>query len=167
MGRTELIENADIRQMLDNYAERGLFREVTANAVDGNRSAFQFRWHYGRRFDLLVDHDAPAVAFVGMFPDVLPDSPLFRDVSAFIMGLADSRLAPHRRVDPARVRLTCESRDGDLTIFAASIDGNIDYATRKLIQAVNEVFFDFLPDSAHYHYQVEKLGLDPNAITFA
>lgn len=160
-------QTTDIRPLLDSYAERGLLSDLRAKASLGNRNGYQFKWHYNRQFELLVDSDAKRVAFVGLLPEVSAGQPLFAEISDFVAGLSHDSLFDHRRIDAARVRLFCENDDGGVTVAAQAIDGDLEHAARKLIHAVNEIYFDFLPNSSHYQYQVEKLGLDPNAITFA
>ena len=157
----------NIRPLLDNYVDRGLFSDLRAKMSVGNRSSYQFKWHYNRQFELSVDGDTKRVAFVGLLPDTQADQPLFTEISDFIAGLSHNSLLDHRRIDSTRVQLSCESSAGSVTVVAQAVDGDLEHAARKLIHAVNEVYFDFLPNSSHYQYQVEKLGLDPNAITFA
>ena len=40
--------------------------------------------------------------------------------------------------------------------------GEYEYATRKLIHLVHEIFLGFLIDAGYYEYMVEHLGLDPD-----
>ena len=41
-------------------------------------------------------------------------------------------------------------------------DQDFEYATRKLIHTVHEIFLVFLREGPYYEYMVEHLGLDPD-----
>jgi hypothetical protein len=42
------------------------------------------------------------------------------------------------------------------------MDADFDYATRKMIHTVHEIFMVFLVDGSYFEYMVEQLGLDPD-----
>ena len=158
---------SDIRVVIDNYADRGLLRNVRTTLTDGRATRFQFTWHYDRTFDLRVDYAASRMAFVGAFPNVSPSSAISRDITQFIERMMAESVTIHRRVDRGRTIVSGAHYGEDMAVVASIVDGDFDYAARKLIQVVNEIYFDFLPNSSHYAYQVKSLGLDPDTITFA
>jgi len=68
----------------------------------------------------------------------------------------------HRRVNPAQARLTASNQRGAVSLTLAVKDGDFDYATRKMIHIVHEIFMVFLVDGPYFEYMVEQLGLDPD-----
>ena len=49
---------------------------------------------------------------------------------------------------------------GRVSITLTVKDGDFDYATRKIIQIVHEIFLIFLVDGPYFEYMVKHLGLD-------
>jgi hypothetical protein len=158
---------SDIRAVIDNYSDRGLLRNVRTTLTDGRATRFEFTWHYDRTFDLRVDYEASRMAFVAAFPNVSPTSAICREVTEFIEGMMAESVPVHRRIDCCRTVVSGAHYGEDMAVVASVVDGDFDYAARKLIQVMNELYFDFLPNSSHYAYQVKSLGLDPDMITFA
>jgi hypothetical protein len=153
--------------VLEAYVERGLFRSLRTLNASETGQAFRFKWHYGRDFHLVVDRPQNLVAFVDAFPATKPNGTLHREMATFVAAMANPKVPAHRRIDAKRAQIACPVSNDRMSIAAKAIDGSFDYATRCLIQTMNEIYFDFLPNSNHYPYQVAQLGLDPNAISFA
>jgi len=159
--------STDVHAVVDFYAKRGLLRNVRTTLSEGRATRVQFTWHYDRTFDLHVDYEASRLSFTDAFPNVPAASALYRNLTGFIDAMMSDSVPVHRRVDRRKTIVHGELIDANVAIVARAVDGDFDYAARKLIQVVNEIYFDFLPNSAHYEYQVQSLGLEPNAITFA
>jgi hypothetical protein len=157
----------DIRVVIDYYADRGLLRNVRMTLTDGRATRFQFTWHYNRTFDLVVDYEASRMAFTAAFPNVSPASAISHDLARFIEAMMADDVPIHRRVDRRKTFVSGVHSGDDMAVVATIVDGDFDYAARKLIQVANEIYFDFLPNSSHYAYQLESLGLDPGTVTFA
>ena len=66
----------------------------------------------------------------------------------------------HRRVDPAKARLRCSNRSGNIAVSITAANGDYEYAARKLIHTVHEIFMVFLVDGPYYDYLVDELGLE-------
>jgi len=162
------IDAPAVEQIVQGYAERGLFRSLHATTAAGV-ARYEFIWHYDRKFDLRVDPAAQRVWFEQIFPRIALQDSLVAEMTAFINGVMSDDTPLHRRVDQRKARLSIDIPTGgqDAAVSIAVIDGDLDYAVRKIVQAVNEIYFSFLPNAAHYEYQVRTLGLSPDAITFA
>ncbi len=158
---------SDVRVVVDYYATRGLLRNVRATSTGGRTTLFQFTWHYNRTFDLLLDLAASQLVFAAAFPNVSPSSAICHELSQYVEAIMADDVPVHRRVDSRKTVVSAAHSGTDMAIVASVVDGDFDYATRRLIQVVNEIYFDFLPKSSHYAYQLESLGLDPGAITCA
>ena len=155
-----------VRLVLDHYANRGLLRNVRTTPTVGVTTLFQFTWHYNRTFDLLVDCAASRMEFTGAFPNVSPLSAISLGLSQYIEAMMSENVPIHRRIDRRKTVVSRAHSGTDVSIVASIADGDFDYAARRLIQVVNEIYVDFLPNSSHYEYQVESLGLNPGTITF-
>ena len=98
------------------------------------------------------------------FPAVLPavpaDSNMYRELRAFLASRHSGALPEHRRIDPAKARLSCGNRNGNVSVTLTVKDGDFEYAARKLINTIHEIFLVFLTDGPYYEYLVEQLGLD-------
>ncbi|MEI7931811.1 MAG: hypothetical protein WCI21_01980, partial [Alphaproteobacteria bacterium] len=75
-----------------------------------------------------------------------------------------SDLPDHRRIDETRAELTLRRKANALTLAVRSLDGDLEYACRKLVNVANEVLLDFLSSSAYDHYKIQGLGVDPERI---
>jgi hypothetical protein len=69
-------------------------------------------------------------------------------------------LPAHRRVDAAKAHLSTGNRRGNFSLTIIVNDGDFEYAVRKLIHTVHEIFLTFLVDGPYYEYMVEHLGLE-------
>lgn len=87
---------------------------------------------------------------------------MYRELRAFLKERHSAEVPEHRRVNPAKARVTLSNKIGVVSLTLGSKDGDFDYATRKIIQIVHEIFMVFLVDGPYYEYMVEQLGLDPD-----
>ena len=63
---------------------------------------------------------------------------------------------------PEKGQMRCGNRKGDVSLTLTSLDGDYEYATRKLVNLVHEIFLVFLYDGRYYDYLVETFDLDPD-----
>jgi hypothetical protein len=96
------------------------------------------------------------------FPAVLPkvDAAMFRDLKVFVVSRQSDDLPEHRRIDPGKAKLRCALKGGDVSISITSED--VEYATRKLVSLVHEIYMVFLYEPRHYDYLIETFDLDPD-----
>lgn len=119
-------------------------------------------WHRDRLFDLTVDTRRRTLHMPVVLPEVPPDSDMDRDFVAFVESQQSDEVPEHRRIDAGRVRIECANKAGDVSLTFAATTGDYDYATRKMIALVHEVFMVFLYDGRYYDYLVETFNLDPD-----
>jgi hypothetical protein len=89
---------------------------------------------------------------------------MYQDLRQFIASRHTDEVPEHRRVDPAKAEMKCAIRNGDVSLTITSKDRDYEYATRKLINVVQEVYLGFLTDGPYYEYQIETFDLDPDQI---
>jgi len=148
--------------VLEDYAGRGVFRGFSAVGERGHKAVFRMVWHHDRRFELILDAGAKTLVFPTVLPGVSRDSEMYAALRHFVESRHSGELPPHRRVDPARASLLCTNRRGSVSVGMAVQDGDFEYAARKLIHTVHEIFLVFLRDGPYYEYMVESLGVDPD-----
>jgi hypothetical protein len=168
LGKTKLPApsqaSATVGGALRGYAERGVFRAFAeAPRRDGGRD-FEFRWLAGATFRVRLDARARRLVWTDVLPGVESRSAMDRAFRAWLRERQDRDLPEHRRIDPARVALTCANRAGRLSIAlslrrraGASARADWTYATRKGVSLVNEVFHGFLR-GPYYEYMVRHFG---------
>lgn len=117
-------------------------------------------WHHDRPFEMLLDVGKKALQFPEVLPGVPARSQMYRDLRAFLKERQSEEMPEHRRVNPAKARLAWSNKRGIVSVTVTARDGDLDYATRKIIQIVHEIFLIFLVDGPYFEYMVQHLGLD-------
>jgi hypothetical protein len=143
--------------ILETYAARGVFKGFSRTGA----GAFKMLWHRDRYFDLLLS-GSNKLSFPVVLPGVPAKSKMMAEYRAFVAAFADPALVEHKRIDPGKASLKVSARQGGAGLEAAVIDGDWDYAVRKLIHAVHETYLVFLYDGAYYDYLIETFDLDPD-----
>jgi hypothetical protein len=151
-----------VSRILEEYAAKAVFRGFSAHPKAGGKAAYKMVWHFDRPFELLLDVPEKTLRFPAVLPGVPARSPMYRELQAFLKVRQTDELPEHRRVNPAKARLTMATQGGIVALKLTVKDGDFDYATRKIIQIVHEIFMVFLVDGPYYEYMVEQLGLDPD-----
>jgi hypothetical protein len=153
---------AVVTAVLEGYAEKAVFRGFGAHPKRGGKTTYTMVWHHDREFELLLDVPAKTLQFAAVLLGVPVRSPMYRELRAFVKSRTAGELPAHRSVDPAKARIALANVRGAVSLTLTVKDGDFDYATRKLIQIVHEIFMVFLVDGPYFEYMVEHLGLDPD-----
>lgn len=151
-----------VTKILEGYAEKAVFRGFSAHPGAEGQAAYRMVWHQDRRFELLLDMGQKTLVFPDVLPGVPARSAMYRELQAFLKERQSGVMPEHRRVDPAKARLKPTNQRGAVSITLTVKDGDFDYATRKIVHIVHEIFLIFLVDGPYFEYMVEKLGLDPD-----
>jgi hypothetical protein len=161
-GRTGRSAPLDtITGILRGYADRAVFRGFSGPVAAGRKFKFSIVWRHARTFELVLDLGSGAGKGKLSFPVLLPRLPanIYREFTAFVVARSAQELPEHRRIDSRKARLATTIRRSDVAVSIAVLDGDYEYAVKKLIHFVQEVFLTFL--SPHWEYQVEAFNLDP------
>jgi hypothetical protein len=151
---------SEVTAILESYAERAVFRGFSAHPGRGGKASFRMVWHYDRPFELLLDSANKTLTFPAILPGIPARSPMYRELQAFLKSRQSAEVPEHRRVNPSKARLTLTNQKSTASITVMVKDGDFEYATRKIIQMVHEIFLIFLVDGPYFEYTVEHLGLD-------
>ncbi len=117
-------------------------------------------WHRGRTFDLSVDTRRGVIRCPVVLPLVAARSAMYRELRAFVKAYQDPERPAHRRIDRQKASVTCAIRSGNVSLAMTVVGGEYEYAVRKFIHLIQEIYLVFL--SEHFDYQVEAFDLDPD-----
>ena len=119
-------------------------------------------WHRDQLFELVVDAQKRTLRFPLVLPAVPVQSEMYRELRAFVAERQGESVPEHRRIDPAKSAVQVGNRGGTVSITLTAVDEDYDYATRKLVNLVHEIYLVFLYDGLYYDYLVETFDLDPD-----
>ena len=149
-----------VRRLLEDFAERGVFRGFSRQPAHGGVFTFKMTWHHQLVFELLVEPRRKTISI----PRVLPGVPaeLYTDFKEFVREHHAANLPLHRRIETTKARLRCANHRGRVSLTITVKDGDYEYALQRLIHLVHETFLIFLANGAYRDYRVEQLGVDPD-----
>src|SRR5262249_6319051 len=108
------------------------------------------------------DAKADTLRLPELLTGVPADSTMYQELKAFVRSRQGEDLPEHRRVDPGRVQIRTYCRDGNVLLVMKALDGDSDYAARKLVHLVNEIYLTFLSEGQYLDYMIETFNLDPD-----
>jgi hypothetical protein len=147
-----------VTKTLEGYANKGIFRAFSCTSRTGKTVQFAMQWHKERVYTLVYDVVAGSLRFGVVLPKV-PRS-MYSSFKEFVLSKQSEEMLEHRRIDPARVRVSCSLKNGNVGLLFKSRDGDLGYATQKLVNLVHEVFVTFLRDGLYYEYMIETFEVD-------
>jgi hypothetical protein len=153
-----------VTETLESYARKGVFRGFSRAPTRGARTIFRLAWHYDRVFDLELDLNRHTLRFPALLTEVPAGKVLYPALLSFVRARQSQELPEHRRIDVRRAQVKCYRRSGRVSLTVEVKDGDYQYAARKLIHLVQEIFLDFLREGPGYEYLVEAYGLDPDRL---
>ena len=151
-----------VAAVLAGYAERRVFQGFSRGRTSGPKASFQIAWHRGRVFELTYDARADTLRLADLLTDVPADSSMYEDLKAFIRARQADELPDHRRLDVRKVQIRTYNRGGNILLVLKVKDGDREYAVRKLVHLINEIYLTFLADGKYFDYLVETFDLDPD-----
>jgi hypothetical protein len=152
-GAWPTITNAAINRELERYARRGVFRSFSRAGDE-----FHFHWLRDLPFHLNFDREAGALIFPKLLPNVARGSDLELGLKTFVDSFGAQDRPAHRRIDPAKLKVRYANRRGAVTLKFAIAGNDPEYAVKKALQLVNEVFLGFL-SLHHPEYMAENFRL--------
>ncbi len=153
-----------VRALLEDYAQRGVFRGFCAGGARRGKAAFRMIWHRNRPFELIVDSEQGELRFANILPNVPADSAMYRDLKKYVKQRHHDALPEHRRIDQAKAQVRTYNRQGNVSLVLKLTGDDFEYGTRKLVHLVQEIFLDFLVEGTCLEYTVETFELDPDHI---
>jgi hypothetical protein len=151
-----------VAAVLAGYAERRVFQGFSRRPVSGGKASFQIAWHRGRVFELAFDARAGTLRMPDLLTGIPADLSMDEDLKAFIRSRQSDELPDHRRLDARKTQVRIYNRGGNILLVMKIKDGDSEYAVRKLVHLINEIYLTFLADGKYFDYLVETFNLDPD-----
>ena len=154
--------HADIvRNVLQEYADRGVFRGFQEFGTGNGRAEFRILCFpfIEEPFTLVYSQKPPKLIFQGLLEDMPARSEMYARFKTFIRERTSADLPDHRRIDPGRAELKWSNRLGKVNVSLAVKSGQQEYATRKAINLLADVFLDLLAESPYYEYMCEHFDM--------
>lgn len=118
---------------------------------------FRFTWLTREPVVLRYDSRTESLTFTKLLPGVARASSLLADVQALV-GSSTSRMLPaHRRIDRRRVEVQCSYRRGAVSLVLIIKGAHREYAVRKGVNLVHEIFMAL--HASYPEYLWETFGL--------
>jgi hypothetical protein len=113
-------------------------------------------WFRNRTYEFIVDKNTIRC------PVVLPqvDAALYAKLKAFLKSRQTEEVPVHRRIDPAKAKITSTNKAGNVSVSLTAKDADDEYLVRRFVNLINEIFQVFLHE--HFDYQVAAFDLDPD-----
>lgn len=162
MTQTQSDPIETVGAVLEGYARKGIFRGFSPASKNGGRVTFRTVWHRDRRFEWIVDPARGTVRVPIVLPDVPARSEMDCALKTYVKDRHSASRPEHRRIDPGKTEVKTYNRGGHATLTATVHDGDYEYAARKLVNLINEIYVDFLRDGRFYDYMIEAFNLDPD-----
>jgi len=139
-----------IRENLQAYADRGVFRGFSETVARGGVHSFGFTWLVTHPLELNVDTKSGILKFKDLLPNVPGNSPLHSDLKRFLRERTIGALPKHRRIDKSRAELLCRNNAGKITIALKVRNNQYRYGLNKIVNLVHELFVHL--NDAHVDY---------------
>jgi len=151
-----------VGNILEEYAERGVFQGFSRRETGRQRGQFRVQWHRNQLFDVTYDGAKKSLRIACVLPQVPAKSPMYKEFKLWLKARADDALPDHRRCDDKKVNLKTYNRGGDVALTLQMLDGDVEYSVRKLVSLVNEIYLDFLSSGLYFDWLIETFDLDPD-----
>jgi hypothetical protein len=129
----------EARHQLQAYADRGVFRGLSEKYARG-KTLFTFTWLLDRPMHLVVDPLRRALEFKDVLPGIPAGSEESKRLRDFLRSRQSRDLPEHRRVDPAKAKITGSNRRGAMSITLKLEGDDYDYGVNRIINLVHELF---------------------------
>ena len=156
--------NQIVSNVLDGYLTRGFFRALSKLSESPKLTAYTVVWHRNRRLLLEIDYESRTITVENLLPGLTLESPMGRDLIAFLGEFRSRRMPRHRRIDARIGAVHCIEGEGGVSLSLAMRGTNYEAGVRKIVQIAHELFLDFLLNGPYRQYQIDQLGLDPDAM---
>ncbi len=148
-----------VRDGLQVYADRGVFRGFSQRKTGPGLPAFEFVWLIRHPMLLSVDSAKRVLRFKRLLPGVAASSTMYAELKRFIRERHDRDLPEHRRVDPARAEVSCSNRGGLVSISLAFKGNQYAYGVNRIVNLVHELFVhlrDAYPEYLMEYFDVPR-----------
>lgn len=150
--------SAEVREVLRDYANRGVFRSFSESEERRGIAEFKFIWLNEIPVTLKWNRKTATLTFRDFLPEVPADSAMYADLKEFVRARSSSKLRAHRRIDPKRAEVGYVNRGGSVSIRLKVLGADFRYGANRAINLINEIYMGFLHER-HYDYLVQNFGV--------
>ena len=142
-----------VREGLQAYADRGIFRGFSETRAIRGEHSFTFEWLGRRPLCFSVDTESCVLKFKNLLPGVPSGSELYSDLKQFVTARHDSTLPEHRRIDRRRAEVKCSNRRGSVSISLTVKRNQYAYGVNKIVNLAHEIFVHLKDHYADYLWE--------------
>ena len=129
-----------VRQMLQGYADRGIFRGFNEKRTKDRKNEFKFLWLTGQQMTLIYEGKKGTLRFKNLLPNVPSRSAMYLDLKTFLKEKFDGNLPKHRQIDRRLAEVECSNRGGKVSIALKVKRGKYQYGVNKIVNLIHEIF---------------------------
>jgi hypothetical protein len=129
-----------VRENLQAYAERGVFRGLSELRARQRLPAFKFVWLIHHQMELSVDTAKHVLRFRRLLPCVPARSTMYAELKRFVHERHDPDLPAHRRIDRRRAEVSCSNRGGFVSLSLRVKNHQYAYGVNRIVNLVHELF---------------------------
>jgi hypothetical protein len=148
-----------VRENLQAYADRGVFRGLSEVKRRQGMSAFKFVWLIQYEMELSLDPDKHVLRFKKLLPGIPAGSTMYAELKSFILEWHNPALPDHRRIDCHRAAVSCSNRAGFVSISLKVKNNQYAYGVNRIVNLVHELFVylrDTRPDYLVENFDVRQ-----------
>jgi hypothetical protein len=143
-----------VKEGLQAYADRGVFRSFAEQATKDQKVEFQFLLFGQRTLTIVLSEKEHTMVLKNMLPDVSTD--MHAHLKAFLKELFDPGLPEHRRIDKNLAEVKFVKRGGGLSLVFQVKKNQYKYGVNKLINLASWIHTDL--QSWYPNYLAEVMG---------
>jgi hypothetical protein len=143
-----------VKEGLQAYANRGVFRSFAEQATKDRKVEFQFLLFGQRTLTVVLSEKEHTMVLKNMLPDVSAD--MHAHLKAFLKELFDPGLPEHRRIDKNLAEVKFVKRGGGLSLVFQVKKNQYKYGVNKLINLASWIHTDL--QSWYPNYLAEVMG---------
>ena len=150
-----------VRETLQSYADRGMFRGFSEVGTQRGTTEFKILCVpiTEEPFALYFTPRTRTLTFKRLLREMPARSALYAGLKTFVRDRSSPELIEHRRIDPARVEVKCTNRAGNVSLNLTVKKNAYEYAVRKGINLVCEIFMELLFEPEFVEYAAAHFNI--------
>jgi hypothetical protein len=143
-------------EILKRYAQKNIFQSFDRGPQTERRAVFWLLWHGSQIIEFVVDIEKQTLSVPALLPCLHTQSKMYADLKVFVSEFTSRPPDDSKSVDPAKIDIRIGNRRANVSILIEVKNRAFEYATHKLVQMIEDIFFVFL--ARHEPYRLEHFG---------
>ncbi len=150
-----------VRETLQSYADRGMFRGFSEVGTQRGTTEFKILCVpiTEEPFALYFTPRTRTLAFKRLLREMPARSALYAGLKVFVRDRSSPELIEHRRIDSGRVEVKCTNRAGNVSLTLTVKKNAYEYAVRKGMNLVCEIFMELLFEPEFVEYAAAHFNI--------